>query len=102
MSKKTAKIDEFESQLFFGFLADPSFQSKIDPKLKALFVKEDGSYLQEFFFDDNQSFLGKMLGNNCSLRDIEQISLNILSLLLKLVPTYPYDTSQFIIIAKKV
>ncbi|HRD54983.1 MAG TPA: hypothetical protein PLC42_01155 [Parachlamydiaceae bacterium] len=101
MPKKIAFSSEFDSRLFFGFLADPSFQKKIDPQLKTLFVQTDDSYLQEFFFE-SCLFFGKFMDKSCNLQQIREASLNILTLLQKLVPDHPYDISEFVLIATRV
>lgn len=88
---------EFEtSRLFFGFLQDTTFKEQflsLDPAFKSLFIQAEDSYLQEYSCKEGV-FLGKCLGKKSDLPKLEALSLNIYSLLKKLVPNYPYESSK--------
>lgn len=86
----------FDTELFLGFLLDPSFQkefSNLDPSLKSLFIQKNDDYLTEFSFKEKQ-FLGRFIGKSIDLSHFELSSTNIYSLLKKIVPNYPYDQSE--------
>lgn len=89
-----------EASLFFGFLLDASFQEKLqvlDPAFKSLFIQQGDDYLQEYNGKEGL-FLGKFLGKKSDFATLEAFSLNIYSLLTKILPNYPYKSSKLMII----
>jgi len=89
-------LSSFDSHLFLGFAVDSSFQKSFDLlnlKDKALFIQENDAYLQEYLFNE-ALFLGKYLEKKSDLNQINLFSLNIYSLLKKIVPNYSYDQSD--------
>lgn len=86
----------FKPRLFLGFCVDHSFEetySKISPEKKALFVQAGDNYLQEYFFGE-KLYIGKFVEGTSDVPTLELLSLNIFSLLKKLVPDYPYHQTQ--------
>lgn len=86
----------YRPRLFLGFCVDPAFQtlySQLSPEKKALFIQKGDAYLQEHFHED-RLYLGKFIEGTSDVPALELLSLNIFSLLKKLVPDYPYQKTQ--------
>ncbi len=87
---------EFQPRLFLGFCVEPVFQqtySSLSHELKNLFVQNGDAYLQEHFHEE-KLFIGKFIDGTSDVATLELLSLNIFSLLKKLVPEYPYHQTQ--------
>jgi len=80
-------------QLFLGFPIGQDYAAKLksaNPHIIALFVQNSGDYLQEVTFK-NGKYWGKFVGNIADFSELELIETNIISILKKFVPDYPYD-----------
>lgn len=84
-----------ERRLFLGFPVDRLYESallNVSPQLLALFIQNEGQYLEEVFFE-NQRYLGHYLKSPANLSDLELMQSHIYSLLKRLVSSYPYEKS---------
>src|SRR5690606_17887881 len=83
----------FNAKLFLGFPVDRLFSQeleKIPRPLLERFIGERGEYLVEVQHEGLR-FLGKPCPAQVSLQELEQLELNIYSLLKKLVQVVPYN-----------
>lgn len=84
-----------EVELFFGFPLDEQFLSaldSVDKRLYDLYVQKGDAYLQRFDHE-GRSYLGKPVGMISDVSTLELLQLNIYSLLKKLLPDFPFDTT---------
>lgn len=92
----------FETELFLGFPLSESFQQALTllPETeRALFIQNKPSpYLQQIE-SDGKLFLGKSLGASLELSALEACNSHILSLLKKLVPSFPYEHHPLLLLA---
>lgn len=96
----TTVASDFDSCLFFGFLVDSDLQKELnslDSTFKSLFIQKNEPFLQELDFE-NKLYLGKFIGQISDLAKLELTSLNIMSLVKKLVPDYPIEKTELLII----
>ncbi len=70
-----------------------------NPSLVALFTKGGDDYL-ETVEHHGQRYLGKCVGENADLARITLVEANIMSLLRRLVPDYPYQETPMLVLAK--
>lgn len=93
--------DLFQSSLFLGFLIPEDFRAHLnalDPEFKALFIQQgNDAYLSEFK-KGHDCFLGKFIGQKIKISRLNELSLNIISLLQKLVSGYPYQELELVVI----
>jgi hypothetical protein len=78
-----------EPQLFLGVLVDSLISTLlqgIDPKKKALFIRENDSSCLECLSHQDHAYLGKWAGSIRSLEELLLLEENIRSLLRKLLP----------------
>ncbi len=89
----------YSAKLFLGLPINDELTAdldKIDPKIRALFIKEEDNYLQEIIFE-NTRFLGKGIYEAIELNELEMLEINIYSLLKKLVPHYSFEKSPLVL-----
>jgi hypothetical protein len=83
----------FDPQLFLGFQLDAAFSDSlkaVEPGRRGLFIQESPSYLQEASYQGSP-WLGKFAGEISSLEDLFLLEKNVFTLLMKLVPDYPFE-----------
>lgn len=83
-----------EASLFLGFICDPLFESGLE-KATPYWVElltGGGDYLSKVTVS-NVKYLGKFASSLVSLEELENLESNILSLLKRLVPDYPFRTN---------
>lgn len=82
--------------MFFGFPVDERFANalkSLDPRLINLYVQEgEDTYLQSIENEGNK-YLGKPVGIITETSTLELLQLNIYSILKKLVPDFPYEST---------
>lgn len=81
--------------MFFGFPVDERFSSalkSLDPRMIDLYVQEGEAYLQSIE-NEGSKFLGKPVGSITETSTLELLQLNIYSILKKLVPDFPYEST---------
>ncbi|MFA6916335.1 MAG: hypothetical protein WC222_08055 [Parachlamydiales bacterium] len=81
--------------MFFGFPVDEHFSAalkSLDPRMIDLYVQEGEAYLQSIENEGNK-YLGKPVGPITETSTLELLQLNIYSILKKLVPNFPYETT---------
>lgn len=81
----------YQATLFLGFSIDPAFQLSLktaNPHLVSL-LTSGGDYLQKFS-TGGQDFLGKEISCAPNLEELESLEANLISLLKKLSPDYPF------------
>ena len=86
-------------QLFLGFPLHPSVQQElhlVKPELLRLYVCNDPTYLQKIEATGG-SFLGKVLGSEIDLEALRLAESNIYSLLLRLLPNYPFQNTALLL-----
>lgn len=89
----------FDAELFMGFPITSEFALLLDsvsPEIKKLFIQENPDYLREVSHNGH-SYLGKFAGKIGEASSLELLENNIISLLKKLVPDYPYQQSSLVI-----
>ncbi|MFZ0565512.1 MAG: hypothetical protein WAM28_04940 [Chlamydiales bacterium] len=85
---------------FLGFPVDPLFESHLQQNnahLVSLFTG-GGDYLKNILLN-NRSYLGKFVSPAPTYERLESIQLNILSLLRKLAPLYPFNEDSLVLLA---
>ncbi len=90
----------FKTSLFLGLPVTSTLEialKQANPGLFALFTKGGPDYL-EFYEQSSQRFLGKNLGEVTDLSRIELVGVNIYSLVLRLAPNYPCQTTPLTLI----
>jgi hypothetical protein len=91
-----------ETQLFLGLPLSDSFLLQLrslPDSLRELFIQVHSSeYLQEIEHEE-LGYLGKFLGPSISLSSLELIENNVISLLRKLVPNFPYEENPLLLFA---
>lgn len=88
------------SKMFFGLPIKGELAEclhAIDPKVKALFIRDDDSYLQMVTLD-HQNYLGKKLSIATSLASLELLETHIYSILHKLAPAFPAEKNPLMLI----
>lgn len=83
-----------DSQLFFGFPVDSTYQALLDkksPSLLSLFIKDHPDYLY-YIEERGTRYLGKKIGPRLEVSKLDLNQNHIYSLLKRLVPEYPYET----------
>lgn len=81
-------------QLFLGFPLDGLFEEhlqKSSPPMVALFTK-GGDYLSPLTIK-NQKYLGKFPSPHSTMEELECLEANLLSLLRRIAPRYPFEGS---------
>ena len=89
--------------LFLAYPISKEFQEALDqanPTLLALFTQGRPDYLEIITKEDGRRFLGKFVGESADLATLEQLQLNVKSLLTRLAPHQNYHTSEFILLAQ--
>lgn len=90
----------FESHLFFGIEVDKLFKEslkKVDPNIKSFFIQKNSTYLQEYMHE-GVLYLGKFIDASTTLQNLDLLEANIYSLLEKIVPNYPYEKAQLVLL----
>jgi hypothetical protein len=67
------------------------------PSLKAHFIKDDPSYLQ-IISHEGQEYIGKFTDPTTTLAQIDQLEINIQTLLTKLLPGYDHPDGSFFLL----
>jgi hypothetical protein len=91
-----------EAQLFLGFAVDPLFAKelkKADPQMVKNFINNT-AYLKKVSFDEME-YLGKEVGGKTTLESLDLLEKNIISLLKKAVPHFPYGETPLYLIATR-
>lgn len=89
----------FDYQLFLGFRLEKEFQSELDlvpEPLKALFIQNHPDYIQKIDYE-GLPYLGKHLGSPVEFNQIDLVKENVISLLRKMVPNYPYENIPLVL-----
>lgn len=89
----------FFAKLFMGVAVEGSFASQFsaaNPQLVALFLNPEREYLLEIKHE-GKIYLGKTVSTSTDLASLGQIEANIVSLLKKIVPDYPYDDMELVL-----
>lgn len=79
--------------LFLGFPLESSFIQElnaVNPNIKSLYIQEGSEYLQQITHE-GQAYLGKVIDKMVNTESLELYEANILSLIQKIVPNYPYS-----------
>jgi hypothetical protein len=82
----------FDLKLFFGIVIDQEMKAhleEVSPFLKNALIQNNEDYLQEITFE-NVTYLGKNLGKFINAQNLDMVEKNIISLLQKLLPNYPF------------
>lgn len=91
-----------DSSLFLGYPLSESYLSQLEnlpsPLIEAFIQNQRSEYLQKIEHD-GVFYLGKCLESPFDLKDADSLQANLLSLLKKLVPDYPYDQNPIVLIA---
>lgn len=88
------------SHLFLGLRLSDHFQSQlalVNPDLAALFIGDNPAYLSRMSLPQGL-FLGKKLGQQTDVETLKLAQENIYSLLKKLVPHYPYEETELVLL----
>ena len=91
-----------QPNLFLAYPLSPELQEALDhanPTLVALFTQGRPDYL-EFIEHNGGRYLGKWIGESSDLSSVEQLKLNVQSLLLRLAPNYPYSATEYVLLAQ--
>ncbi|KAF3361723.1 Uncharacterized protein PHSC3_001722 [Chlamydiales bacterium STE3] len=86
-------------ELFLGFQIEKDFADKLQKvnlDVRSLFIKNQPGYLQEVEFQQ-QRYIGKMIDVNTDLDALFLLKNNILSILKKLVPEFPYKEDSLVL-----
>lgn len=89
----------FFAKLFMGVVVEGSFASQFssaNPQLVALFLNPEREYLLEMKHE-GKTYLGKTVSTSADLASLDQMEANIVSLLKKIVPDYPYDDLELVL-----
>lgn len=81
--------------LFLGLEVTPvveGFLAVADPALLKIFMKDDEIYLHDLSYEGKR-YLGKFAGSQTDVASLEQLEINIRSLLIKILPSE--DLSHF-------
>lgn len=88
------------SRLFFGFIVQEAFASKLlfVPKdLESFIIQNEEPYLYKVSHEGN-IYLGKYVKSELNLAELQLVETNIFSLLKKLIPDYDYESSELYLI----
>lgn len=91
-----------QPNLFLAYPISPAFQealNRANPALLAMFTQGRPDYL-EAIEQGGDNYLGKWVGDSCDLATLEQLQLNVKSLLARLAPDYDYNSSEFVVLAR--
>lgn len=89
-----------KTALFLGVPLDGDLASHLEaaaPALKALFIKNDPSYLR-IISHEGRDFIGKFADPSTTLLQLDQLETNIQSLLVKLLPDYALPAGSFFLL----
>jgi len=89
----------FFAKLFMGVVVEGAFASQFsaaNPLLVALFLNPEREYLLQIKHE-GKTYLGKAVSTSADLASLEQMEANIVSLLKKIVPDYPYDDMELVL-----
>lgn len=89
----------FFAKLFMGVVVEGPFAAKFaaaNPQLVALFLGPEREYLLEVQHEGKR-YLGKTISTSSDLASLEQTEANIVSLLKKILPDYPYDDLEMVL-----
>lgn len=87
-------------QLFLGFPLHSSYSAKLQltpTEVRSTFIQNHPDYLQSLNHEGT-AYLGKFVGVHIDLISLDLVKTNIYSLLRRLVPDYPYETSSLCLI----
>lgn len=90
----------FQLKLFVGFSPDSNFEEGVEetnPHLLTL-LTSGGDYLQEASYNQKR-YLGKSTSSLLSVQQLENLEANVVSLLKRLVPGYPFENHPLCLLA---
>ena len=86
--------------IFLGFPVSEAMNDalkRVNPSLLALFTQGGDDYLEEYCYQE-QRYLGKAIGESVDTAKLRLVEANILSLLKRLLPDYPFLASFLVLI----
>ncbi|NGX55634.1 MAG: hypothetical protein KR126chlam2_01273 [Chlamydiae bacterium] len=90
----------FQLKLFVGFSPDSNFEEGMEeanPYLASL-LTGGGDYLQKANYNQKR-YLGKPTSSLLSVQQLENLEANVVSLLKRLVPGYPFENHPLCLLA---
>ena len=85
---------------FLGFEQNKSFEqacSLVNPYLRKRFIDDSSQYLSRLTYKE-QTFIGKYISPPIDKNQLTLLTQNIISLVMRMIPTYSINPSQLILI----
>lgn len=91
-----------KTALFLGIPLEGTLANQlasVPPDLRSLFIRDESSYLQ-IIDHEGKEYIGKSVDASTTLAQLDQLELNISTLLTKLIPSYTHEEGSLFLLPR--